>query len=63
MVSEEGESLAPKEMEVGGLTVATGGNTVAFTTNNAPSGVGSSAIGKWLEVLVDGVKYYIPMWT
>ena len=41
----------------------TGAATVAFTTNNGPSGIGTTAISKWLEINIGGTVYFIPMWT
>ena len=42
---------------------ANSNQTIAYATNLAPAGVGSSAIAKWLEINIAGVVYFIPMWT
>ena len=62
-MAEEGiRILAPKEIDVSGMVTANSTGTVTIS-NVAPGAVGTATISTWLEVSVQGVKYYIPMWT
>lgn len=54
--------LAPKEIDVSALVVANASANVSVT-NIAPAAVGTSTISAWMKVRVQGVDYYIPMWT
>ena len=62
MFKMTGEILTPSEMDVSAMIEANGSATVTIS-NLAPSAVGTATIGKWLKVRVQGVDYYIPMWT
>ena len=62
-MAEEGiRILAPKEMDVSGMAVSNATANVSIS-NVAPAAVGTATISKWLKVRVEGVDYYIPMWT
>lgn len=62
-MAEEGiRLLAPKELDVSGMVVANASANVSVT-NIGPAAIGTSTISMWLEVSVQGTKYYIPMWT
>lgn len=49
-------------LDVSKLAIGTASGVITLGTS-APSGVGTSRISKWLPVRVEGVDYYIPMWT
>jgi len=55
--------ITPKEIDVSGCVQANATNGTPSLTNILPAVVGTTTIGMWLEVSVQGVKYYIPMWT
>lgn len=54
--------ITPKEIDVSGCVVANATANVTIS-NVAPAAVGTATISMWLEVSVQGTKYYIPMWT
>ena len=57
-----GELLLPKEMDVSAMTVDNAAATVTISSV-APAAVTTATISKWMKVRVQGVDYYIPMWT
>jgi len=44
------------------VTVANATNNVTIS-NVAPAAVGTATISRWLVMYIDGIAYYIPMWT
>jgi len=62
MAVEDTPVIAPKEIDVSAMVEANGTETVTIS-NVAPSGVGTATITSWLKVRVQGVDYFIPMWT
>lgn len=55
-------AIAVKELDVSAIVEANAGNTVTIS-NVAPAGVGTATISAWMKVTVQGVIYYIPMFT
>ncbi len=47
----------------GAAVVANGSVHVALSGANAPAGVSGADPDKWMALKMDGVEYYIPMWT
>lgn len=44
-------------------TIEYNGTNNVTISNVAPSGVGTATISKWLRVSINGVTYFIPLWT
>ena len=51
-------------LPVDGRVEANGtGHSLDITSAVAPAGVTTSTVAMWFRVQVEGVEYYIPMWT
>ena len=63
------DSIAPKELLLknGSIRIVdsltANASSAVSITGVAPSAVGTSTISAWLEIDVQGTKYYIPCWT
>ncbi len=63
MAVEDTPVLAPKELDVSAMIKANATNGTPTLTNILPAEVGTTSIAKWMKVRVEGVDYFIPMWT
>ena len=44
-------------------SIANNGTQAVTISSVAPAPVGTATIAKWLQIQVDGVGHYIPLWT
>lgn len=60
-----GVAIFPKEIDVSGCVIANATQAAEMPAGNSlgPAGIGTKTVAMWLEVNVQGVKHYIPMWT
>lgn len=62
-MAEEGiRLLAPKEFDASALVEANGSQTITIDAKG-PTAVGTATISAWMKVRIQGVDYFIPMWT
>jgi len=59
----EAETSGGAVMVFGANAPAENGTANVSISNVAPAGVTTATIAKWLPINIDGVNYYIPMWT
>ena len=57
-----GEILHVQAIDVSSIKVANATANVTIS-NVAPAAVTTATISAWMKVIVEGVEYYIPMWT
>ncbi len=62
MAVEDTPVLAPKELDVSAMVTANATETITIDAKG-PVAVGTATISAWMKVRVQGVDYYIPMWT